>query len=212
MESALLIDEIYGQPFSITGSVVCGDGWMSYNPNARNPSNIIFGDIRFNIGTTNLIIPQTFIFNTAGTGSEAFSDYYDELASKRSNYYLTRLIRENGIKRLNIFQNTKEGWDNGKGKSLNRASLQTLDSFAFSFSNVRLENVSLFMTGKGYLSILLRDINKKVVELEFHEDGIEYFIEGIGEEGEVDSQHIDELAERIKLLLACNSTSNHLSA
>jgi len=216
MEEALIYDKIYKSPFVGTGSIAFPDSGEAYIPQTREPSTSpispIIWDGIFNVGTTRLINPSIYIFNTAGAISGVSPDYCDELASKSNNYYLLKLLGDNGVKRLKIFQNSKAGWDNGRGMILKDTSLQMLSSFSHHFSNAQAKNVSLFMTEDGYLSILQRDKDGKVIELEFHEDSIEYYFEGNGEEGEVDSLHIDELAKRIEILLAYNFKLYHLSA
>lgn len=86
-----------------------------------------------------------------------------------------------GLDRLNKFREYQAGWDFGKGLPLSDESLTTMDYFLNQFSNFHA-NPSVFMNSTGNLLLGWEDKGGKRIELEFHADAIEYYIESLDEE------------------------------
>jgi hypothetical protein len=87
----------------------------------------------------------------------------------------TRVLGDHGTQRFQRFLRYANGWDSGRGKSLDSRSLATLNSFFAGVSRFG-SSVSLFMTSEGYLQIAWDSANGPV-ELDFLPDELVAYME-----------------------------------
>ena len=98
--------------------------------------------------------------------------------------HLSEALGEFGVERLNTFRTLDEGWDGQHARSLDLESLRRLSSF-FSATGLAPAGLAIFMTPEGFLVVNWHDAENRLVELEFLNDAIAYYLEGTEEEGYV---------------------------
>lgn len=86
------------------------------------------------------------------------------------------------LDRIEKFKNLPVGWDEGVGSPLKVESIFTANAF-FDVTNLRLSDVSTFMSREG--NLIFQWTNNGLIELEFAKDGIGFYIEATGDEGEL---------------------------
>lgn len=96
------------------------------------------------------------------------------------------VLGEYNITRLREFADLSQGWDSGRGQRMNLLSLELVSRF-LSDTKFRPDNPSVFMSADGNIVInwLDRGDESSMVELEFRDSGINYYIEMADEEGTV---------------------------
>lgn len=95
-----------------------------------------------------------------------------------------QLLGDNGVKRFHEFKHYKDGWDYGCGMKLSTRSVAVLELFLSGMQEFHVEP-SLFFTRNGNLQLGWESVNGAAIEVEFYPDKIEYFIESISEESEI---------------------------
>lgn len=90
----------------------------------------------------------------------------------------------------------KDGWHLGQGKSLQAASLRSIELFLAQYSSFP-ERCSLFLSEQGNLELVWRSEKNETTSLEFYADRIEYYIETLDEEGEVATRDIATLVQKL---------------
>lgn len=111
---------------------------------------------------------------------------------------IVKIIGENGIQRFEQFKKYSEGWDFGIGKSLSSYSVGSFKLFCKRLSEPILDEPSLFLTREGNLQLGWEDKGGNKIEIEFFPNKIEYYIEALDDEGEVDLTHIFQLVDKLK--------------
>ena len=109
----------------------------------------------------------------------------DTLGSKTA-----ALLGDNGVKRFEEFKRYKDGWDHGYGRPLSNRSVAVMEFFINKFSD-SINEASLFFTRDGNLQLGWEDNSGNSIELEFFPDRIEYFIESLDMEGEIEVKEAD---------------------
>lgn len=120
-------------------------------------------------------------------------NYVDEL-----NEDTVKVIGENGLQRFEQFKKYSEGWDFGIGKPLSSHSVASFKLFCKHLSEPIPDEPSLFLTREGNLQLGWEDKEGNKIEIEFFPDKIEYYIEALDDEGEVDLTHISQLVDTLK--------------
>ena len=114
------------------------------------------------------------------------------------NEDIVKIIGENGIQRFEQFKKYSEGWDFGIGKPLSSYSVASFKLFCKHLSEPILDEPSLFLTREGNLQLGWEDKEGIKIEIEFFPNKIEYYIEALDDEGEVDLTHIFQLVDKLK--------------
>ncbi len=116
------------------------------------------------------------------------------------------IIGENGADRFEEFKQYKSGWDLGIGEPLSPQSIALLDTFINFYYDCFKTEPSLFLTNSGNLELGWEDKNGQEIELEFFPNKIEFYIESIGEEGEVIIQPDSPLEgiQEVMDIVGCN--------
>lgn len=86
----------------------------------------------------------------------------------------------------------QDGWDFGRGKALQAASLRSMESFLAQYHSFP-ERCSLFLSEKGNLELVWRSEENATTSLEFYPDHIEYYVETLDKEGAVSLNDIPTL-------------------
>lgn len=120
-------------------------------------------------------------------------NYVDEL-----NEDTVKIIGENGLQRFEQFKKYSEGWDFGIGKPLSFHSVASFKLFCKHLSEPIPDEPSLFLTREGNLQLGWEDKEGNKIEIEFFPNKIEYYIEALDDEGEVDLTHISQLVDTLK--------------
>ncbi|TAL73661.1 MAG: hypothetical protein EPN79_01430 [Burkholderiaceae bacterium] len=89
-----------------------------------------------------------------------------------------------GLKRLKNFFRLQAGWDGAVSKPIDLSSIGVFSRF-FAETHLCPERLGVFMSGRGNVVVNWLDQDGHLVELEFHSAGVDYFIEGTGDEGMV---------------------------
>lgn len=128
----------------------------------------------------------------------------DELRSKE-NFVLSReailMLGENGKNRFDEFKRYPKGWFGGKGREISKYSVAVFERFIKKIPELKLFSPSLFLTLEGNIALGLDDKNKQNIEIEFHPDKVEYYVESLDEEASIGLADIFELAGKIRKLL-----------
>ena len=122
---------------------------------------------------------------------------------------IIKIIGENGLQRFEQFKKYSEGWDFGIGKPLSSHSVASFKLFCKRLSepipvdsiNSPQDEPSLFLTREGNLQLGWEDKEGNKIEIEFFPNKIEYYIEALDDEGEVDLTHIYQLVDKLKLVV-----------
>lgn len=131
---------------------------------------------------------------------------YEIESVRKENLWLSRealaIVGENGRRRFDEFKKYKSGWYGGKGKELSKWSVTNFELFIREITELKLARPSLFMTLAGNLSLQWEDKNGFVIEIEYHPDKIEYYIESLQEEGSVGLAGTFDFTAEIRKLLS----------
>ncbi len=100
------------------------------------------------------------------------------------------------VGRFSELVSLKDGWHFGQGKSLQAASLYSIELFLAQYSSFP-ERCSLFLSEEGNLELVWRSENNETTSLEFYADCIEYYIETLNEEGKVAIRDISTLVQKL---------------
>ncbi len=111
------------------------------------------------------------------------------------------VVGENGKRRFDEFKRYPSGWYGGKGQEISKYSVANFERFVKKIPELKLFRPSLFLTLEGNIALGWEDKKGQSLEIEFHPDKIEYFIESLNEESSVGLAGIFELAEKIRKLL-----------
>jgi len=95
------------------------------------------------------------------------------------------VLGTNGLRRFETFRNYEKGWDGKFSFPLSNRSIAVMEYFINQFFDFKKEP-SLFLTGNGNLQLGWENLLGQKVELEFFPDKIEYYVEAVEEEGQVD--------------------------
>ena len=115
------------------------------------------------------------------------------------NEDIIKTIGENGLQRFEQFKKYNEGWDlGGIGKPLSSHSVATFKLFCKQLTGTLPDEPSLFLTHEGNLQLGWEDKEGNKIEIEFFPNKIEYYIEVLDDEGEVDLTHISQLIDTLK--------------
>lgn len=132
-------------------------------------------------------------------------EFKDDEVSRKTNLSLspeaTIIIGENGTHRFDEFKTYLSGWYGGKGKKISKWSVFNFERFVKQLPELKLFHPSLFLTIEGNLSLGWKDQYEQSIEIEFHPDKIEYFIEKLDEESVIRLADIFEFTEKIKKIL-----------
>lgn len=103
-----------------------------------------------------------------------------------------------GLNRLQTFFQLQAGWDGPSSRPLDLSSIETFSDF-FSRTRLQPEGLGVFMSAQGNLVVNWPDPDNKLIELEFHSSGIDYYAEHSGEEGTVvrDEVGVNELLGKL---------------
>ena len=93
-------------------------------------------------------------------------------------------IGANGLKRLETFFRLQAGWDGTASKPIDLNSVAVFSRF-FAETRLNPERLGVFMSARGNVVVNWPEQDGQLVELEFHSDGVDYFIESASDEGTV---------------------------
>lgn len=105
-------------------------------------------------------------------------------------------LDKNALDRIDLFENYQDGWNNGAGKKLSKASIASLEMFLRAREG-KIDLASIFLTPNGNLELLWKDINGNEVELEFFPDKISSYIESSNIETDFKLNEIDSLIAKL---------------
>lgn len=91
-------------------------------------------------------------------------------------------IGPNGLKRLASFFALGPGWDGPDSKPISLGSVGQFSSF-FEATGLRPHGLGVFMSSRGNVIVNWPDDGGDLIELEFTEAGIDYFVERTEDEG-----------------------------
>lgn len=91
----------------------------------------------------------------------------------------------NGLVRFNAFKNYEKGWDGKNALPVSNRSSAVMEYFVNRFLEFR-QQPSLFLSKNGNFQLGWENSKGQKVELEFFPDKIEYYIEAIDAEGEIE--------------------------
>lgn len=94
-----------------------------------------------------------------------------------------------GIKRLESFFKLQSGWDGRDSRSISLNSVADFSNF-FDETGFCPEKLGIFMSAQGNVVINWPDQRGQLVELEFHSNGVDYFVEENGEEGTLSKEDL----------------------
>lgn len=94
------------------------------------------------------------------------------------------ILGANGLKRFETFKKYRWGWDGGNAIPLSNCSTAVMEYFINRFLKF-MKQPSLFLTTNGNFQLGWENSRGQKVELEFFSDKIEFFIEALDEEGEI---------------------------
>lgn len=94
------------------------------------------------------------------------------------------VIGPNGLKRLKSFFRLQAGWDGTVSKPIDLNSVAVFSRF-FAETRLNPERLGVFMSARGNVVVNWLEQDGQLIELEFHSDGVDYFIESAGDEGTV---------------------------
>jgi hypothetical protein len=100
------------------------------------------------------------------------------------------ILGNNNLDRFNKFKEFLPGWDYGEGKPLSLRSAAVMQYFANRFSNFTTKP-SIFLSTDGNLELAWENNSGQAVELEFFPDKIEYYVESIEKEDQIDLKEDD---------------------
>ncbi len=114
---------------------------------------------------------------------------------------LLPLVGESGVKRIVTYRGYKDGWDKGRGRSLQAASLRSLVDLAGYLP--MLPNLpDVLLTHDGNISLVFDDAAGKSVELDLLPDGYYLYSEGLGDlEREFDKGERKDLLALLKKIV-----------
>jgi hypothetical protein len=94
-----------------------------------------------------------------------------------------------GLKRLENFFRLQGGWDGQASKPIDLTSVEVFSHFV-SQSGLRPDQLGVYMSAQGNVVVNWPDHGGRLIELEFHSNGVDYFVERSGEEDTVTSGDI----------------------
>jgi hypothetical protein len=101
-------------------------------------------------------------------------------------------LGEHNVGRFLELKALQDGWDFGRGKALQSASLRSMESFLAQYHSFP-ERCSLFLSEQGNLELVWRSEENATTSLEFYPDHIEYYVETLDKEGAVTLNDIPTL-------------------
>lgn len=118
----------------------------------------------------------------------------DQLSEKTAT-----ILGKNGLERFETFKKYSKGWDSGCGLPLSHRSVAVMEYFINQFSDFHSEP-SLFLTPSGNLQLGWENAHGQIVEIEFYPDKIEYYIEALDTEEQInlDKKNMDWLTLILK--------------
>jgi len=121
------------------------------------------------------------------------------------NEDIKSFLDADSIERFNLFASYREGWDSGKGKTLSPMSVAMLNTFvhmSVKKGKKTSTSPSIFMTHDGCLQLMWEDKNNCTIDLEFTEQGLEYYFEASEKEGIILSSSESSFLSNIEDILA----------
>lgn len=114
---------------------------------------------------------------------------------------LQPIIGEQGVRRIVEYRAYKDGWDKGRGRSMQAGSLRALADLA-GYLPLLPSLPDVLLTHDGNLSLVFDDANGKSVELDLLPDGYYLYSEGLGDlEREFDKSEKKELLALLKKIV-----------
>jgi hypothetical protein len=108
----------------------------------------------------------------------------------------TAALGEHNAERFTELSMLKDGWHFGQGKTLQSASLRSMELFLAQYHSFP-ERCSLFLSEQGNLELVWRSEKNETTSLEFYEDHIEYYLETLDEEGKVAIRDLSTLVQKL---------------
>lgn len=114
---------------------------------------------------------------------------------------LLPLIGEKGVRRIAEYRSYRDGWDKGRGRALQSASLRGLVEIA-GYLPTLPSMPKVLLTHDGNISLVFTDISGKSVELDLLSDGYYLYSEGLDDlEREFDKGERKDLLALLKKLV-----------
>jgi hypothetical protein len=134
-----------------------------------------------------------WVFSTSARKSSAYE-------AIRTVDHLALALGVRGIERLRHLKTLKDGWDGANAKALDERSIELARRF-FDTNEIAPNNLAVFFTTDGYLSLGWEDREGQDVEVDFSLDTVSAYFDGSGEELAANIEkkaEIDQLVAKIK--------------
>lgn len=128
------------------------------------------------------------VFETAaidGSRSEATSSLphdYRLAAPFQLSEAAVRALGADGLERVERFRKLRANWDGEGARTLDVNSIAALSQF-FRDTGLHPQGLAVFMSREGNVAVNWIDDSDGMIELEFADVGVHFFLEGAGEEG-----------------------------
>jgi hypothetical protein len=93
-----------------------------------------------------------------------------------------RALGVDGVDRLERFRKLRANWDGEGARTLDGESMEAFSQF-FRDTGLHPDGLAVFMSREGNVTVNWLDESGGLIELEFSDAGVHFFVEGSGEEG-----------------------------